>query len=1081
MNDADPPRVDPMTPSGAGRLEDVCDRFEAAWRAGERPQIEEYWSADRTAPLGRLLMRELLLVEMAYRRALGESPRPDDYTARFPDETEAILDAFTAYPTAGAPADAADTGIASEFGAATKVVDPEVAVKLAQHAFRRASDPSASVPAAVGALTSSGRRFRVVRLLGRGGLGEVYVAFDEELRREVALKVIHGLGAADAGNRTRFLVEAELTGRLEHPGVVPVYGLGWDDAGQPFYAMRLIRGESLKEAVARFHAADQLPRDPAERELALRGLLKRFVDVCNAVAYAHSRGVLHRDLKPQNIMLGPYGETLVVDWGLARAAGHSRGMPGTPDEPLRPEAGGNDPTLPGSQLGTPQYMSPEQAAGRPELHGPASDVYSLGATLYHLLTGHAPFENADVVTTLEQVRSGEFPAPRSVNGRVPAALDAVCRKAMALEPQDRYASARALADEIEHWLADEPVCAFREPVHARLARWARRHKPAVVGAAALLVTALVALSVSTALMSREAKRREALRQLAEANLRDAHTAVDQMLTEAAEVELAEMPQMQAVQRTLLDRASAFYTRFLAQRRTDPAIRREAGVAHVRLGEIAERLGDHVESERAYRQGLAILGDVVRDHPTWDEALRDLGRAHDGLGMLLKKSNRFRESEAELRTSLKLRARLSADHADNRADQQGLADTRYHLAALISRLQGRRSEDETAYREALRIQQSLVASSRENPAHRRKLARYLDNLGKLLASTSRLDQAEAAYREAVAAVEGFVATGPPAPGDRWLLAQCHANLAMALRTAGRLAEAEAACLKARGLEEALRSDFPDVPDYKYELASILNNLGLLWAAKDPSRADLVYRQALELEEALTTEFPRRPDYQLGLAVTRLNRAAVLERLDVRQAERTYRDALAIHERLNTDFPEVPEYRLDLGRTLYSLGRLLLAGNDPGGARAFLARAIQLHRAVLELDQQNQPAREFLRDDQAVICLALLRSGAHAQAADAAAELPRIVEEGPSEYLRAAAFLVQCAKAAASDSKLPESDRPAQAAAYAVRAVAVLRQGVSERWIRDSQQLSIEELAPLWPRDDFQELKKEIERRSAPPTG
>jgi serine/threonine-protein kinase len=715
-------------------------------------------------------------------------------------------------------------------------------------------------------------------------------------------------------------------------------------------------------------------------------------------------------------------------------------------------------------------MSPEQASGRIDLHGPSSDVYSLGATLYFLLAGRGPFVAPDVFTVLERVRAGDFPAPRSVNAAVPQALDAVCRKAMAREPEDRYASPRELAGEIEHWLADEPVRALPERWPERAARWARRHKPAVAAAAALLVTAVAALSVSTALIGREAARREALRRLAETNLGDAQDAVDRMLTEVAEVELAEIPQMQSVQRTLLDRARTFYLRFLAQRRTDPGVRREAGRAHIRLGEIAERLGDHVEAERAYREGLALLDALRRDHPTLDGPMRDLGRGHDGLGMLLKKANRFRESEAELQSALDLRTRLCALHPDDLADRQGLADTRYHLATLVARLAGRHPEDEAAYREALRVQESLVASSREDPAFRRKLARYLDNLGKLLAATGRLDEAEAAYHEAAAVVEGLTASGPRAPGDRWLLAQCQANLAMALRAAGRLDEAEAACLQARALEESLRTDFPDVPDYRHELASILNNLGLLWSARDPARADLVHREALALEQALTAEFPRRADYQLGLAVTRLNLAAVLERVDAREAERTYRDALAIHERLKADFPEVLEYRLDLGRTLYSLARLRLAGNDPGGAQTLLRRAITLHRDALGPDRRSQPAREFLRDDQAVLCLALLRVGAHAQAADAAAELPRIIPDGPREYLRAAAFLAQCATA-----------DPAQAEAHARRAVGLLRQALDEGWIQGPQELAIPELAPLRAFDAFQELEKQRAPRAAPRAG
>src|SRR5262249_46346697 len=156
-------------------------------------------------------------------------------------------------------------------------------------------------------------RYRALRPLGKGGLGEVFVALDEELNREVALKEIQAQHRGSDDNLARFLLEAEVTGRLEHPGVVPVYGLGRYPDGRPFYAMRLIKGDTLKEAIERFHKADVAGRDPGERSLALRELLRRFIDVCNAVAYAHSKGVLHRDLKPANVMLGPFGETLVID------------------------------------------------------------------------------------------------------------------------------------------------------------------------------------------------------------------------------------------------------------------------------------------------------------------------------------------------------------------------------------------------------------------------------------------------------------------------------------------------------------------------------------------------------------------------------------------------------------------------------------------------------------------------------------------------------------------------------------------------------------------------------------------------
>ncbi len=353
-------------------------------------------------------------------------------------------------------------------------------------------------------------RFRILRPHAKGGLGEVSVAQDHELNREVALKEIQAKFAADETSRSRFLLEAEVTGSLEHPGIVPVYGLGRYADGRPFYAMRFIKGDSLKEAAIRFHRENEVGEAASKESsphclqgvtysgVQFRKLLGRFIDVCQAIEYAHSRGVLHRDLKPGNIMIGKYGETLVVDWGLAKVQGREEASNLAGENTLRPSsASGSSATVMGSAIGTPAYMPPEQAGGRLDKLGPPSDVYSLGATLYYLLTGRAPFVGREIKKLLTEVQAGSFPAPRSLQPGVPKALEAICLKAMALQPADRYATPQQLADDIERFLADEPILAYTEPMSLRLRRWMRKHPKIVASlAATLLVGASSALLIA---------------------------------------------------------------------------------------------------------------------------------------------------------------------------------------------------------------------------------------------------------------------------------------------------------------------------------------------------------------------------------------------------------------------------------------------------------------------------------------------------------------------------------------------------------------------------------------------------------
>jgi serine/threonine protein kinase/tetratricopeptide (TPR) repeat protein len=542
-------------------------------------------------------------------------------------------------------------------------------------------DPPGEAPGA--GLPIGAGRFRILRFHDRGGLGEVYLARDEEVRREIALKQIRQDFADHPQGRARFLLEAEITGGLEHPGIVPVYGLGSHPDGRPFYAMRFIKGDSLKQAIARFHDGPGAAADVGARTTALFELLRRFLDVCNAVAYAHSRGVLHRDLKPGNVMLGPFGETLVVDWGLAKATGRPDPALGAGIEPLRPEAGSDlKGTAAGSIVGTPGFMSPEQALGDLDSLGPGSDVYSLGATLYTLLTGRPPFGDSDPKTFMDRLLRGDFPTPRSVRPWIAPALESICLKAMAFRPEDRYQSPRTLAEDLERWLVDEPVSAYREPRSARFRRWTRRHQRVVSGASAAVLVALIALAALVAVVS------ESNRELGEANALISEQN-DRLERTNTDLELA---RLDAIDQR--DRAEGV-TAFLVEgfRSPDPTRDgRSVTVAEV-LDRAVESLPDRVDVSPAARaaildaigatyRGLGLVGESVdASQSAFEIGSEALGDSHpstlqlrNNLALAHRDAGRLDLALPMLRETLQARRHLLGDdHPDTLHSRNNLGD------------------------------------------------------------------------------------------------------------------------------------------------------------------------------------------------------------------------------------------------------------------------------------------------------------------------------------------------------------------------------------------------------------------------
>ncbi len=479
---ADCDRFEPTASGLIGPLVDeTCDVFEAHWRRGERPRIEDF--LDRLAPEKReVLLGELLPLELSYRRQAGERPELGEYLARFPDD-EAFLRRLFHWHHA--------------------------------ESTRNSTPPFEPSHGELGQSVSMSTRYTRLRFHDEGGLGQVFSAHDEELGREVAIKFVRPQHADNAELVTRFHVEAEVTSCLDHPGVVPLYGMGQSWDGRPCYAMRFIEGANLRTAIEEFHETDWKSRGRGAMRLELHRLLGHLVAACDTVAYAHNRGVLHRDIKPENIMLGRYGETLIVDWGLAQFIRRDAKAKASGEKTLMPGklADGSDST--DSRGGTIGYMSPEQLPDSPYPVTRACDIYSLGATLYKLLTGQTAFHNRQGRAVWNSIRRGDFPRPRSVHQDTPPALEAICLKAMALQPEQRYATASDFARDLRHWIADEPIDVYEEPLFERLTRLARRHRAWSFAVVSVVISILAATVLGMVLFGRQAQREHQLRTQAE--------------------------------------------------------------------------------------------------------------------------------------------------------------------------------------------------------------------------------------------------------------------------------------------------------------------------------------------------------------------------------------------------------------------------------------------------------------------------------------------------------------------------------------------------------------------------------------
>jgi serine/threonine-protein kinase len=862
-----------------------------------------------------------------------------------------------------------------------------------------------------------GERYTMSRLHATGGIGRVWLARDTSLGRDVALKEIRPERADNRAVWARFLKEAQITGQLEHPGIVPIYEVSQRPDEHPFYTMRFVRGRTLSEVIAFYH--DRRQRGEAG-PMELRELLGSFVGVCHAVAYAHSRGVIHRDLKPNNVVLGDFGEVIVLDWGLARLLAQPEGEADLAPLHVSTEDRLQE-TMEGQVLGTPAYMAPEQAEGRRDVIGPATDIYGLGAILYEVLTGRPPFDGPETTSVLRRVVHEPPAPPRSIVPGTAAALQAICLKALAKKPGERYGSASDLASDIRHYLADEPVSAYVDPLLVRLGRKARRHRTLVAGMAAAAVVAVISLTIATVLLSSSKRRESDARALAEmhgaeaerereraqSNFQLARDAVDEYCTKVSNDLRLKEKDLEDLRKELLQTAAKFHEKFVQRSGEDPRQRADLGRAYVRLGRLTAHTGSRDKALALFRRGVTVFEELAAADMDSAEYRYELAESLSMLANWIAGTDRRKEAIEYFRRCQTTFEKLVQDHPDNTDYVVGLGGVYCDLGDIV-RYGGQREEGERLFKlaietlepvcrkdkgnelaerflacshecrgnnyrlmhrsedgiasclRALPLRENLLAKNPRIPLYEEDLSRTLHVLALLYEQGSQYDKALETLRTSLALVERSAASHPTVTSFRSSAAGVHLNLGNTYRRMGKRLEAEAAYKAALALYQDLDERNRSVVQYRMDMSVVILNLGELSRNDgDLEKAGEHYRTMASILTGTEPTYPRVLEL-LG-AVTdaygKLFRAIARSDRPQRGAD-LIGDVAAIRKYLVVARPTVTVHLLEQSTACSNVGSILATLKRSEEAVASYEQSIRILQGVLEAEKNNERARAQL---------------------------------------------------------------------------------------------------------------------------